>query len=107
MALGVTDHIWDIGELVDAALSPEAPHPEGRQVGQADPGFTHGKCGNRRPRCSEESGRGGIGATWGEERRAGPGEETDPKAEVRDCAQSRSGEMEKQARAVKSRVLAE
>lgn len=34
MALGVTDHIWDIGELVDAALSPEARHPEGRQVGR-------------------------------------------------------------------------
>src|SRR5207244_11005651 len=33
MQLGVTDHIWSIGELVDAALSNEAPKPEGRQIG--------------------------------------------------------------------------
>ncbi len=32
MALGVTGHIWDIGELIDAALSPEAPEHEGRRV---------------------------------------------------------------------------
>ena len=30
MALGVTDHIWTIGELIEAATGPE---PEGRQVG--------------------------------------------------------------------------
>ena len=34
MALGVTDHIWDIGELVDAALSAITPEPEGRRVGR-------------------------------------------------------------------------
>ncbi len=34
MALGVTDHIWDIGDLIDAALSPEAPEPNGRRVGR-------------------------------------------------------------------------
>ncbi len=34
MALGVTGHIWDIGDLIDAALSPEAPEPEGRPVGR-------------------------------------------------------------------------
>jgi hypothetical protein len=33
MQLGVTDHIWSIGELVDAALSNEAPKPVGHQVG--------------------------------------------------------------------------
>ena len=31
MALGVTDHIWTIGELIEAATGPE---PEGRQVGR-------------------------------------------------------------------------
>jgi hypothetical protein len=31
--LGVTDHIWSIGELVDAALSNEELKPGGRQVG--------------------------------------------------------------------------
>lgn len=34
MAAGVADHIWTIGELVDAALAGELPEPEGRQVGQ-------------------------------------------------------------------------
>lgn len=33
MALGVTDHIWTIGELVQAALSPEPVEPEGKRVG--------------------------------------------------------------------------
>jgi hypothetical protein len=33
MQLGVTDHIWSIGELVDAAMSNEAPKPVGRQAG--------------------------------------------------------------------------
>ena len=33
MQLGVTDHIWSIGELVDAALSNETPKPAGRKVG--------------------------------------------------------------------------
>jgi hypothetical protein len=34
MQLGVTDHIWSIGELVDAAaLSNEAPKPAGRKFG--------------------------------------------------------------------------
>jgi IS1 family transposase len=33
MQLGVTGHIWSIGELVDAALSNEAPKPVGRNVG--------------------------------------------------------------------------
>ena len=31
MALGVTDHIWDIGELIEAATGPQ---PEGRPVGR-------------------------------------------------------------------------
>jgi len=31
MALGMTDHIWTIGELIEAATGPE---PEGRQVGR-------------------------------------------------------------------------
>ena len=34
MALGVTDHIWTIGELIEAALAGEAPKPEGRQHGR-------------------------------------------------------------------------
>jgi hypothetical protein len=34
MQLGITDHIWSIGELLDAALSNEAPKPIGRKVGQ-------------------------------------------------------------------------
>jgi hypothetical protein len=33
MQLGVTDHIWSIGELVGAALSNEAPAPAGRKAG--------------------------------------------------------------------------
>jgi IS1 family transposase len=33
MQLGVTDHIWSIGELVDAALSDDAPTPAGREIG--------------------------------------------------------------------------
>ncbi len=34
MALGVTDHIWSVGELVEAALSPETVVPVGRRVGR-------------------------------------------------------------------------
>ena len=34
MALGVTDHIWTIGELIEAATAPVAPEPKGRVVGQ-------------------------------------------------------------------------
>ena len=34
MALGVVDHIWTIGELIEAATTDEAPEPEGRRVGQ-------------------------------------------------------------------------
>ncbi len=34
MALGVADHIWDIGELLDAALAGMTPEPEGRRVGR-------------------------------------------------------------------------
>jgi hypothetical protein len=33
MQLGVTDHIWSIGELVDAASSDEAPKPARRPAG--------------------------------------------------------------------------
>jgi IS1 family transposase len=33
MALGVTDHVWSIGELLDAALNDETPPPEGRRYG--------------------------------------------------------------------------
>jgi hypothetical protein len=34
MQLGVTDHIWSIGELVEAALSGETIKPEGRRIGR-------------------------------------------------------------------------
>lgn len=34
MALGVTDHIWTIGELVRAASDPDALAPQGRRVGR-------------------------------------------------------------------------
>ena len=34
IAIGVTDHIWDIGELLDAVLAGGTPEPEGRQVGR-------------------------------------------------------------------------
>ena len=33
MALEVTDHIWTIGELVDAALQGVLPEPTVRRVG--------------------------------------------------------------------------
>ena len=33
MQLGITDHVWSIGELVDAALNGELPKPVGRKVG--------------------------------------------------------------------------
>ena len=33
MQLGVADHIWSIGELVDAALRIEATMPAGRKAG--------------------------------------------------------------------------
>lgn len=34
MALGITDHVWSIGELIDAALAdgtPKAPQPRDRR----------------------------------------------------------------------------
>ncbi len=31
--LGVTDHIWTIGELIEAATTGETPEPEGRRTG--------------------------------------------------------------------------
>lgn len=34
MQLGVTDHVWSIGELVEAALSGSIPNPTGRRVGR-------------------------------------------------------------------------
>ena len=34
MALGVADHIWTIGELVEAATGPKMPVPEGRRLGR-------------------------------------------------------------------------
>lgn len=34
MQLGVTDHIWSIGELVEAALTGVTPEPQGRKVGR-------------------------------------------------------------------------
>ena len=34
MALGVADHIWTIGELIEAATGPEIPEPEGKRVGR-------------------------------------------------------------------------
>jgi hypothetical protein len=34
MQLGVTDHIWTIGELVDAALEGVLPGPGGRRYGR-------------------------------------------------------------------------
>lgn len=33
MQLGVTDHIWSIGELVDAAMNNEAPKQADRKIG--------------------------------------------------------------------------
>lgn len=33
MALGVADHIWTIGELIDACLEGEIKEPVGRKVG--------------------------------------------------------------------------
>ncbi len=33
-ALGVTDHIWEIGELVEAALEGIVPEPPGEQYGR-------------------------------------------------------------------------
>jgi hypothetical protein len=35
MQLGVTDHIWSIGELVDAASSDEAPKPAGGRAARS------------------------------------------------------------------------
>ena len=34
MVLGVTDHIWTIGELFEAAWTNETPAPIGRRVGR-------------------------------------------------------------------------
>ena len=34
MMLGVTDHIWTIAELIEAAMQDEAPQPAGRRVGR-------------------------------------------------------------------------
>ena len=34
MALGVADHIWTIGELVDAAIDGALPESVGRRVGR-------------------------------------------------------------------------
>ena len=34
LQLGVTDHIWSIGELVDVALSNEAAAPSARKGGR-------------------------------------------------------------------------
>ena len=34
MALGVADHIWTVGELIEAATMAEAPEPEGKRVGR-------------------------------------------------------------------------
>ena len=34
MMLGVTDHIWIIAELIEAATSRNAPELEGRRVGR-------------------------------------------------------------------------
>ena len=34
MQLGVTDHIWTIGELVEAALHGDLGEPQGKRVGR-------------------------------------------------------------------------
>ena len=34
MALGVTDHIWTIGELIEAASANATPEPKGRRHGR-------------------------------------------------------------------------
>ncbi len=34
MALGVTDHIWTIGELIEAATADTAPEPDGKPAGR-------------------------------------------------------------------------
>src|SRR5205823_11193369 len=44
MALGVTDHIWTIGELVDAALSASVPPPLGTPGQQSFEGMSAGKA---------------------------------------------------------------
>jgi hypothetical protein len=33
MHLGVADHVWSVGELMNAALSGAAPQPRGRRIG--------------------------------------------------------------------------
>ncbi len=42
MALGVTDHIWSIGELINAALAPSdvPPLPKPPQPTTLRPGYT-------------------------------------------------------------------
>ena len=32
--LGVADHIWTIGELIEAATGPDVPEPEGKRIGR-------------------------------------------------------------------------
>src|SRR3954452_1765357 len=34
MQIGVTDHVWSIGELIDSALASTAPAPDGRRHGR-------------------------------------------------------------------------
>ena len=34
MTLGVTDHIWTIGEIIEAATMGDTPEAEGRRVGR-------------------------------------------------------------------------
>ena len=53
MALGVTDHVWSVGELVDAALSapeptplvPPPPPPQGMSAGKAKGERAGGRAG--------------------------------------------------------------
>jgi len=34
MQLGITDHVWTVSELIEAALNGTVPEPVGRQVGR-------------------------------------------------------------------------
>ncbi len=34
MELGVADHIWTIGELIEAATGPDMPEPKGKRIGR-------------------------------------------------------------------------
>ncbi len=64
MALGITDHIWSVGELIDAALSAPVPppltapeRPQGMSAGRAK--GTWGGAAAERPRPNKTGGNPG------------------------------------------------